>query len=107
MSLLYNAENAYGFPRGFKRKQQVVRKFQVGSIVKKKKNLPANTRDSRDRNSVLGSERSPGGGNGKPLQYSCLENPMDRGAWWATVQGFAESGMREWLSAHTQQMLSP
>ena len=39
MSLLYNAENAYGFPRGFKRKQQVVRKFQVGSIVKKKKKI--------------------------------------------------------------------
>ena len=34
--------------------------------------------------------RSPGGGNGNPLQYSCLENPMDRGAWWATVQGVAK-----------------
>ena len=36
---------------------------------------------------IPGSERSPGGGHGKPLQYSCLENPMDRGAWWATVDG--------------------
>ena len=36
---------------------------------------------------IPGSERSPGGGHGKPLQYSCLENPMDRGAWWATVEG--------------------
>ena len=38
-----------------------------------------------------GSGRSPGGGNGNPLQYSCLENPMDRGAWWATVLGVAKS----------------
>ena len=36
--------------------------------------------------------RSPGGGNGNPLQYSCLENPMDRGAWWATVHGVARVG---------------
>ena len=36
---------------------------------------------------IPGSERSPGEGNGTPLQYSCLENPMDRGAWWATVYG--------------------
>ena len=40
--------------------------------------------------------RSPGEGNGNPLQYSCLENPMDRGAWWAIVQGVAKS--RTWLS---------
>ena len=38
-----------------------------------------------DLSSILGSGRSPGEGNGNPLQYSCLENPMDRGAWWATV----------------------
>ena len=38
-----------------------------------------------DWGSILGSGRSPGGGNGNPLQYSCLGNPMDRGAWWATV----------------------
>ena len=41
--------------------------------------------------SIPGSGRSPGGENGNPLQYSCLENPMDRGAWWATVQRVAES----------------
>ena len=41
--------------------------------------------------SVPGSARSPGGGHGNPLQYSCLENPMDRGAWWATVHGVAKS----------------
>ena len=40
---------------------------------------------------IPGSGRSPGEGNGNPLQYSCLENPMDRGAWWATVRGVAKS----------------
>ena len=44
----------------------------------------------------LGRENSPGEGNGNPLQYSCLENPMDRGAWWATVHGVAKS--QTWLS---------
>ena len=48
------------------------------------KNLPANAEDA---GSIPGSERSPGVGNGNPLQYSCLENPMDRGAWRATVHG--------------------
>ena len=45
------------------------------------KNLPANAGDIRDVGSFSGLGRSPGGGNGNPLQYSCLENPMDRGAW--------------------------
>ena len=49
------------------------------------KNLPANAGDARDASSVPGLGRSPGGGHGKALQYSCLENPMHRGAWWATV----------------------
>ena len=44
-----------------------------------------------DRGSIPGSGRSPGEGHGNPLQYSCLENPMDRGAWWATVHGVAKS----------------
>ena len=57
------------------------RGFPGGSVVK---NLPANAGDS---GSILGQERSPGGGNGNPLQYSCPENPVDRGAWWATVHG--------------------
>ena len=48
------------------------------------KDLPANAGNS---GSISGSERSPGEGNGNPLQYSCLGNPMDRGAWWATVHG--------------------
>ena len=41
--------------------------------------------NARDLGSIPGLGRSPGGGHGKPLQYSCLENPMDRGAWWATA----------------------
>ena len=48
----------------------------------------------RHRGSIPGSERSPGGGIGNALQYSCLGNPMDRGAWWAIVQGFARSWTR-------------
>ena len=48
-----------------------------------------------DLGSIPGSGRSLGEGNGNPLQYSCLENPMDRGAWWATVHRVAESDMAE------------
>ena len=59
------------------------------------KNQPANARDSGDKGSVFGSGRSPGVGNGTVLQYSCLENPTNRGAWWATVHGAAEFGMTE------------
>ena len=47
--------------------------------------------DSRDVGSILRSGRSPGEGNGNPLQYSCLENSMDKGAWWAIVHGVAKS----------------
>ena len=49
------------------------------------KNLPANAGDIRDMGSTPGSGRSPGEGKGNPRQDSCLENPMDGGAWWATV----------------------
>ena len=52
---------------------------------------PANAGDVRDMGSILGSERSPGEGNGNPLQSSCLENSMDRGAWRATVHGVTKS----------------
>ena len=55
------------------------------------KNLPANSGDIRDVGLIPVSGRSPGGGFGNPLQYSCLENPMDRGAWWATVHGVTKS----------------
>jgi len=55
------------------------------------KNPPANAGDVRDMVSIPGSGRSPAEGNGNPLQYSCLKNPMDRGAWQATVHGVAKS----------------
>ena len=55
------------------------------------KNLPADAGDARDESLIPGSGRSPGEGNGNPLQYSCLENPMDRGAWWATVRRVTET----------------
>ena len=55
------------------------------------KNLPANTEDIRDMGLIPGFRRSPGGGHDIPLQYSCLENPMDREAWWATVHGVEKS----------------
>ena len=61
---------------------------QVVLVVK---NLPANVGDARDVGSIPGSGRSPGGGHGNSLQYSCLENPMDRGAWRVTVHGVSES----------------
>ena len=55
------------------------------------KNLPANAGDVRDMGLIPGLVRSPGGGHGHPLQYSCWENPMDRAAWEATVQRVAKS----------------
>ena len=61
--------------------------FPGGSVVK---DLPANEEDA---GLILGSGRSPGEGNGNPLQYSCLENSMDRGAWHVTVHGAAKSWM--------------
>ena len=57
--------------------------------------LPDNPRFIRDVGSVPGSRRFPRGGNGNPLQYSCLENPMDGGAWQATVHSIAESDATE------------
>ena len=59
------------------------------------KNLPANAGDTGDAGLIPGSGRYPGGGHGNPLQYSCLENPMDRGAWWATVHRVEKSNMTE------------
>ena len=60
------------------------------------KNWPANAEDTRDAGSIPESGRSTGEGNGNPLQYSCLENPMDRGAWWAAVHGVAKLGTTEY-----------
>ena len=62
---------------------------QTGSAVVK--NLPASTGDAKDVGLIPGSGRSPGGEHGNPLQYSCLENPMDRGDWWATIHRVAKS----------------
>ena len=55
------------------------------------KNLPANAGDARDMGSIPGWGRSLGIGNGNLFQYSCLENPMDREAWWATIHGGRKS----------------
>ena len=66
--------------------------FSGGTVVK---NLPAHAGDRRDARWIPGSGRSPGEGNGNPLQYSCLENPMGRGAWRATVHRDTESDTSE------------
>ena len=74
---------------------------QVALVVK---NLLANAGNIRDLGSIPGSGRSPGGGHGNPLQYSCLENLMDRGAWQATVHKVAQSQtLLKWLSIHAQK----
>ena len=65
---------------------------QVALVVK---NPLANAGDISDVGSVPGLRRSPGGGQGNPLQYSCLENPIDRGAWWVTAHGVTELDMTE------------
>ena len=75
------------------------RDFPGGVVVR---NLPPSTGDARHPGSVPGSGRSPGVGNGNPLQYSCLENYMDRGAWWAAVHGIAEWDTTE--RTHTQYL---
>ena len=61
---------------------------QVAPVVK---NPPAKAGDIRDMGSTPGSGTSPREGRGNPLQYACVENPMDRGAWWATVHGATKS----------------
>ena len=70
----------------------------------KVKNPPANAGDTGVLGWILSSGRSPGGGNGNPLQYSCLGNPMDRGGWWATVQEVTKSrtGLSTRTHMHTQ-----
>ena len=72
-----------------------IRASLVAQLVK---NIPANEGKARYSGSIPGSRRSPGGGNGIPLQYSCLENPMDREAWRATVHGVTKS--QTWLNVH-------
>ena len=75
---------------------------QVALVVK---NQPATPGDARDKGSVPGLGRFPGGGHGNPLQYSCLENPTDKGAWRTTVHRVAKSLTQlKWLSTHTESV---
>ena len=66
------------------------------------KNPPANAGDARDTDSIPESGRFPGGGYGNPLQGSCLENSMNKGAWWATVQGVAKNQTQLSIQADRQ-----
>ena len=73
--------------------------LQASQVVLVVRILPANAGDLRDMGLIPGTGRSPRGGNSNPLQYSCLGNTMDRGAWWATVHGVPKS--QKWLSNQT------
>ena len=75
--------------------------FQASQVAIVVKNLPANAGEIRDMVSICGLGRSSERGNGNPFQYSCPENPMDRGAWRAIIHGVTKS--QKWLSATTQQ----
>ena len=78
--------------------------FMASLVAQMVKNLPAG--DTRDSGSVPGSGRSPGEGNGYPFQYSCPDNSMDRGAWWAMVHVFTKSNTIEQLTHFLEQMQS-
>ena len=82
---------------------QMLRAFNKMSV----KNLigSVNAGEAEDMGSIPGSGRSPGGGNGNPLQCSCLENPMDRVTWWASPWGRKESDTTEGLSIHATQLV--
>ena len=75
--------------------------YQVVPVVK---NMSVNTGDVRDLGSIPGLERSPGGGPSNSLQYSCLENPMDRGTWQATVHWVSKSETTEAASMHAHEI---
>ena len=77
-------------PRGCKSHAQLLF-LGASQVVLVVKNPPTNAEDAGDMGSIPGLGRYHGIGNGKLLQFSCLENPMDRGAWWATVHGVAKS----------------
>ena len=82
-------------------------KHGASQMVLLVKNPPADARDVRDAGWIPGLGRSPGEGHGNPLQYSCLENRMDRGAWWPTVHGVTESLTQlKQLSMHAREALT-
>ena len=80
--------------------------FNIVKVIYDKPGLPkwcsgkASSANAGDKGSIPGTGRSPGEGNSHPLQYSCLGNPMDRGAWWATVHGDSESDTTEHTCIH-------
>ena len=74
--------------------------FSSGAVVK---NLPANAGGTREEGLIPGSGRSPGEENGNPLQYSCLKNSIDRGAWWAAVHGVTQSHTHTPLKRNTEE----
>ena len=76
--------------------------YWASQVVPVVKNPPANAGDTGDVGSIPGLGRSPGGGHGNPLQYSCLENPMDRRAWWAAVHGVAKELDMTEATKHSQ-----
>ena len=80
--------------RGFQSTQRFKDPWQVAQKVLVVDNPPANEEDTRDGVSIPGWGWSPGEGNGNPFQHTCLENPMDRGAQWATVYGVSKSRIR-------------
>ena len=93
MQTVNNAKMIYWIFTKYLSTGKYVYGFPGGSEVK------ASACNAGDLGSIPGSGRSPGEGNGNPLQYSCLENPMDGGVWWATVHGVTKSRTRlnEWL----------
>ena len=76
---------------------------QVMLVVK---NPPANAGDTRNMGQIPGSRRFPGGGNGNPLQYSCLENSMGRGAWWSEVHGAMNEQLNTYKHTHTKHTVN-
>ena len=76
--------------------------FPDGTLVK---NLPTSAGETGDSSLIPGLGSSPGGGNGNPLQCSCLENSMDRGAWWAAIYGVTKSWTQQHVHAHSQCVL--
>ena len=78
--------------------------YWTSQVVLVVKNLPANTGEVSEVGLIPGSGQSPGGGNGNPLEYSCLENPIERGFWQATVHGVRKSQSDMTEATNTQHM---